>query len=105
MKKYLLKSKLHGGSEIVVLIENYEKLIQDTLNIRKTMPFDFMRLKMENGVDDKFLVDDILAAEELLYTQREALDKIKEDKDKYDLGLINLDEFEKRKAQWAKFIK
>ena len=105
MKKYLLKSSLHDGKEIVVLIEDIEKSKQQIESLRKSMVFDFMRLLKDDGIEDKFLVDYILSAEELLFSQKDAIEKIKEEKDKFELGLISKEEFDIRKAEWSKYIR
>ena len=105
MKKYLLKSNLHEGKEFVVLIENLEATKRNIEYLRKSMNFTHMLLPKEDGTEHRFLCDDILLAEEILFTQKEAIEKLKEEKDKYELGLIDQEEFERRKSEWSKFIR
>jgi hypothetical protein len=64
----------------------------------RTGGFPNFTIYIENAIETGEIVTDIL-------TSDAALEKLKKEKDKYDLGLITLEEYEKIKAELAVFIK
>ena len=111
MKKYLLKSSLHDNKEIVVFIPDLIELMSRAQENRGR-PNRGCDLQIE-GLDnmEHVLFTDIFSSnlesvpEVIVFSPKEALERIKQERDKLELGLINLEEYEKRKAEWAKYLR
>ena len=110
MGKYLLKSSRHDNKEIVVFIPDLIELMSRAQENRR--PNRGCDLQIE-GLDnmERVLFTDIFSSnlesvpEVIVFSPKEALERIKQERDKLELGLINLEEYEKRKAEWAKYLR
>ena len=114
MEKFIVKSSLHDNKELVVLqdlklaragIQGFIKKKKE--GIYSSIP-DRHLYRIEGVKKDSYILDkDVLSAstKPIVFSQKEALGMIKQERDKLELGLISQEEYEKRKADWAKYIK
>ena len=110
MGKYLVKSSRHDNQEIVVIIPDIVDLMARAQANRRG--FELEKFLIE-GLDnmERVLLKDIFSSKlnslplSLVFSQKEAMERIKLENDKLQFGLISLDEFLERKAYWAKYIK
>ncbi len=113
MEKFIVKSSLHDNKELVVLqdLKLAKAGIQGFINKKKEGIYSSIpdrHLYRIEGVEDSYILDkDVLSAstKPIVFSQKEALGMIKQERDKLELGLISQEEYEKRKADWAKYIK
>ena len=111
MGKFVVKSCLHDNKELVVL-ETLKYARHRIKDMRKSGHFiipenhghDYSIEGFEKS--ERILDDDVLAAsaKPIVFSQKEALERIKQERDKLDLNLISQKEFDERKAAWAKYI-
>ena len=113
MEKFIVKSSLHDNKELVVLedLKDAKRAIADDIKKKKegiwsSIP-DRKHYRIEGIQDSYILNSDVLSAstKPIVFSQKEALGMIKQERDKLELGLIDLKEYDKRKEEWAKYIK
>ena len=105
MGKFVIKSSLHDNKELVVL-ETLKYARHHIKDMRKSGHFiipenhghDYSIEGFEKS--ERIFDDDVLAAsaKPIVFSQKEALERIKQERDKLDLNLISQKEFDERKA-------
>jgi hypothetical protein len=94
---YPIENSAAGSKVIVKSIKAQSRVVY--LNTTKPSGYVYgLRIKLESALE----VGEV-ASKQL--TSSEALQLLKNEKDKLDLGLITQEEYEKRKAELSKFIK
>lgn len=113
MGKYLVKSSLHDNREIVVIIPDVYAIMYKAVKSKRLVEPYILEEFLIEGLDhmEAVLLKDIFSSEldvlpeKIVFSQKEALGMIKQERDKLELGLIDLKEYDKRKGEWAKYIK
>lgn len=112
MGKFVVESSLHDKKELIVLATlKYarQKIMDDRKSGHWIIPKNHARSYPIEGLvkEERILDDDVLStsAKPIVFSQKEALERIKQERDKLELTLISLKEFDKRKAEWAKYIR
>ena len=105
MEKYLVRSSLHDNQEMIVYLENTLENIKAEHQKMYTMPVNYTFAFEGSDRKSLFIVQEVYSGKKIVFSQKEALERIKQERDKLELGLINQEEYEKRKAEWAKYIR
>lgn len=106
LNKFLVTSSLHDNKELVVLGILRSAIVD--IRRKPSGNSDVMTYDVEGFERAQSILDeDVLSANTapIVFSQKEALERIKQERDKLELGLISQEEYEKRKADWAKYIK
>ena len=105
MEKYLVRSSLHDNQEMVVYLDNTLENIKAEHQKMYTMPVNWSFAYEGSDRKSLFIVQEVYSGKKITFSQKEALERIKQENDKHQFGLISLEEFRKRKTWWAKYIR
>lgn len=96
MEKYLVRSSLHHNQEMVVYIEDQ---LKDPTATRRAFAVEGSHIR------SSFILNEVKSGKKIIFSRKEALERLKENKQLLGWGVIGHTEANEQEGFWLEYLR